>query len=141
MSLDLVLKCTLTIYIRAQMAESGPPLGTVLGNWGVNAVKFCKDFNESTLDLPSYFNVKVTIFVYENNTYSFVIKLPSMGSIISLLIFERQIKYKGKEITQQCITWQSVVQLALFKLPGKDLKIAIPIVLGSVNAFKKVIVI
>lgn len=64
-----------------------------------------------------------------------------MGSILSLLIFERQIKFKGKEITQQCITWQSVVQLALFKLPDKDLRIAIPIVLGSVNACTKITVI
>ena len=39
-----------SIYLRAQMAESGPPLGTVLGNLGVNTVKFCKEFNDFTKD-------------------------------------------------------------------------------------------
>jgi len=28
------------------MADAVPPLGTVLGNLGINAVKFCKDFND-----------------------------------------------------------------------------------------------
>ena len=33
----------LTLYIRANNAESGPPLGTTLGNIGVNTIKFCKE--------------------------------------------------------------------------------------------------
>lgn len=36
-------KKNLIIYIYAQTAESGPPLGTILGNLGINTVKFCKD--------------------------------------------------------------------------------------------------
>jgi len=50
----LEVKNVVFLFIRSQHAESGPPLGTVLGNIGINAVKFCKEFNEYTKDLPSY---------------------------------------------------------------------------------------
>ena len=39
----LAVKNVIFLFVRSQMADSGPPLGTVLGNLGINAVKFCKD--------------------------------------------------------------------------------------------------
>ncbi len=39
------IKYSLRLYIKSQGAESGPPLGTILSNIGVNAVNFCKEFN------------------------------------------------------------------------------------------------
>ena len=50
-----------SLYIKAGKAEAGPPLGTVLGNLGVNSSKFCKEFNAFTENLPSYFKLKVNI--------------------------------------------------------------------------------
>jgi len=90
----------LTIYIRAGQAESGPPLGTVLGNIGVQTAKFCKEFNDFTKELPSYFLLKVRIIISENKSFSFTVKEPSVGYIISLLKKEEKIKKKdGTEET------------------------------------------
>jgi ribosomal protein L11 len=47
-------KYIINIIIRSKSAESGPPLGTVLGNLGVNTVKFVKEFNDFTND---YLNI------------------------------------------------------------------------------------
>lgn len=52
------VKQVITIMIRAKSAESGPPLGTVLGNIGVNAIKFAKEFNDFTENLPNCLKVK-----------------------------------------------------------------------------------
>jgi ribosomal protein L11 len=79
------IKHVIDIVIRSQSAESGPPLGTVLGNIGVNAVKFAKDFNEYTEELPNYFKVNVKIFIYRNNSYKFITRIPNIGYILSLL--------------------------------------------------------
>jgi len=38
----------LRTYIPAQMAMAGPPLGTQLGQLGINIASFCKDFNLRT---------------------------------------------------------------------------------------------
>jgi len=38
----LSIKNVIFLFVRSQMADSGPPLGTVLGNLGINAVNFVK---------------------------------------------------------------------------------------------------
>lgn len=85
---------TLILYIKAGQAESGPPLGTILGNIGVQTVKFCKEFNEFTKDLPTYFLSRVKIIITENKSFSFSVEQPSIGFIISLLKKEEKIKKK-----------------------------------------------
>jgi len=84
----------LIIYIRAGQAESGPPLGTILGNIGVQTVKFCKEFNDYTKELPSYFLLKVKIIINETKNFIFSIEQPSIDFIISLLKKEEKIKKK-----------------------------------------------
>ncbi len=34
---------TKIVYIQSQSAEAAPPLGTILGNVGVNSEKFCTE--------------------------------------------------------------------------------------------------
>jgi|ERR1700722_7289493 len=127
---------TVTIFLRAQLAESGPPLGTILGNLGINTIKFCKEFNDFTNDLPSYFLLKVKICMLEDKSISFTVKLPSIGNLIGLLIFDRQVEYYGKIVVERCILLKHVVQLALLKFPHLDLQFSMPIVFGSINSFK-----
>jgi ribosomal protein L11 len=132
--------CTIRMFMRAQLLESGPPVGTVLGNIGLNAVKFTKDFNEFTKDLPSYFSLKVTIAVLEDRSYTFTVAAPSTGFIINLLKFDRIFSFFGKSVNKSCINLKSLVQLALFKFPRKNLKKSIPIICGSVYSAKIIIV-
>ena len=49
------------VYIMSHSAEASPPLGTILGNIGVNTVKFCTEFNKLTINIPSYLLLKVKI--------------------------------------------------------------------------------
>jgi len=127
----------LTIYIRAGQAESGPPLGTVLGNIGVQTVKFCKEFNDFTKDLPSYFLLKVKIVVNENKSFTFSVKEPSLGFIISLLKKEEKIKKKdGSEYSFYFILLEDLIQLAKFKFPNVNLERSIKIIKGSLYSSK-----
>jgi len=106
------IKRKIKLYIFAQSAESGPPLGTVLGNLGINAVKFCKEFNEITADLPNYFKLSVEINYYENNSYDIFIGDPSIGYIISLLKFPLDNDFENGFFL---IKLDDVIRLALFK--------------------------
>jgi len=122
----------LILYIKAGQAESGPPLGTILGNIGVQTVKFCKEFNEFTKDLPIYFTLKVKIIIPENKNFTFSVEMPSIGFIISLLKKEEKIKKKdGTDSSFFFIYFEDLVKLAKFKFPDFNLKRSIKIIKGS----------
>jgi ribosomal protein L11 len=122
----------LVLYLRANSAKVGPPLGTTLGNIGVNTAKFVKEFNDFTKELPNYFLLKVIIFVSENKNFTFTIELPSIGFFCSLL--KKEEKYKDKNGTMQTfvyITLDDFIKLAKFKFPTYNLEKALRIIKGS----------
>jgi ribosomal protein L11 len=113
------VKHAVDIFIKSNGAETGPPLGTILGNLGVNSAKFCKDFNEFTKHLPNYFVLKVRILVFENRTFSFFVKAPSTSFILSSLKFEKSIKVKHFDRMHTksvfCIGLNDLLKLSKFK--------------------------
>jgi large subunit ribosomal protein L11 len=122
----------LTIYIRANNAESGPPLGTTLGNIGVNTIKFCKEFNEFTKDLPNYFLLRVSIIIAENKGFTFTVSLPSIGFLIFLLKKEEVLKNKDGIITNNSYIYlEDLLKLAKFKFPNYNIKKSSKIIKGS----------
>jgi ribosomal protein L11 len=134
-----VKKCFLT----AHAAEPVPPLGTILGNLGVNTVKFCEEFNVYSKNLPVYFLLKVIIYIFENRSFEFKVMFPSTGFILNLLKFEKTIKvflfdrYHDKVII--CVKLKDVIQLAKLKFPNSDLKQSVPIILGTVKSMNLII--
>jgi len=131
----------LTIFIRAQSAEATPPLGTVLGNLGVNSIKFCKEFNEFTQDLASYISLGVSITVMENRSYSFlIISGPSMGQLLSLLRYEAPLWENNQWVQRNCISLKAVIQLTLYGFPRLPLRMSLPTVIAFINAAALVII-
>jgi len=126
------------VFIRAQSADPSPPLGTVLGNLGVNTVSFCTTFNLATKTIPTYFLLKVTINIFENKTTSFLVNLPSTGYFLGLLKIDvtRKVRIADKiqDKIVSCIKINEVAKLAKFKFPFLSLKLAIFIIFGSVKA-------
>ena len=122
----------LTINIRASIAESGPPLGTILGNIGVNTLKFCKEFNDFTQDLPNFLLLRVHISVAENKTFTFLVYYPSLGFLIFLL--KKEVTGKTRDgifFSYYYILLEDFLKLAKLKLPGVNLKEAAKIIKGS----------
>lgn len=127
----LAVKNTIILFIRAQFAESGPPLGTVLGNLGLNATKFCKEFNDFTKELPSYFLLKVKILILEDRTYTFSIFPPTTGFILMFVKFQPLLKKSVKNLKKFLVSLQNLVSLAKLKFPNFFLKKSLPIIFGS----------
>lgn len=131
----------LTIYIRSQSAEATPPLGTVLGNLGVNSIKFCKEFNEFTQDLAPYITLGVSITVMENRSYSFlIIRGPTMGQLLSFLRYEGRLWEHNQWVQRNCISLKAVIQLALYGFPRLPLHLSLPTVIAFINASALVII-
>ena len=65
----------------AGKATPAPPLGPTLGQAGVNIGDFTKKFNDATKEMMGDM-IPVLISVYEDRTYSFVLKTPPASSLI-----------------------------------------------------------
>ena len=65
----------------AGKATPAPPLGPTLGQAGVNIGDFTKKFNDATKNMIGDM-IPVVISVYEDRTYSFVLKTPPASSLI-----------------------------------------------------------
>ena len=83
------------MFLRSKNVDSGPPLSTILGNYGVNTIAFCKEFNEFTKELPNYFLLEVVIIINSDRTYSFSIKEPTAAFLLKLVMKKIEIFKKG----------------------------------------------
>ena len=72
-----VVKANLKMKIKGGQASAAPPVGSTLGQYGVNMMDFIGPFNEATKDMMGQ-TVTVHIAVYEDKTMSFrVVGLPT----------------------------------------------------------------
>ncbi len=69
------------LQIEAGKANPAPPVGPALGQHGVNIMDFCKQFNAKTQDKAGYI-IPVIIDVYEDRSFTFVIKSPPAPVLI-----------------------------------------------------------
>src|SRR6266487_5257923 len=69
------------LQIRAGQATPAPPVGTALGQHGVNIMEFCRQYNEATqAQMGQVIPVELTI--YEDRTFTFVTKQPPAAELI-----------------------------------------------------------
>lgn len=62
-----VIKANLKMKLRGGQASAAPPVGSILGQYGVNMMDFINPFNEATKDKMGQ-NLTVHITVYEDRT-------------------------------------------------------------------------
>jgi large subunit ribosomal protein L11 len=74
----------LKLRIPAGRATAGPPVGSTLGQWGLNMMDFINPFNEATKDLMGK-DVIVHLKVYEDRTFDW----KSLGQPVDDLIREK----------------------------------------------------
>jgi large subunit ribosomal protein L11 len=72
---------TVTLQIRAGQATPAPPVGTALGQHGVNIMEFCKQYNEQTQSMAGQV-IPAVLTIYEDRTFSFILKQPPAAELI-----------------------------------------------------------
>ena len=69
------------LQLRAGQATPAPPVGTALGQHGVNIMEFCKAYNEATQQQMGQV-IPVDLTIYEDRSFSFVTKQPPAAELI-----------------------------------------------------------
>ncbi|MBR1801805.1 50S ribosomal protein L11 [Candidatus Saccharibacteria bacterium] len=126
----------LKLRIPGGKATAGPPVGSTLGQWGLNMMDFINPFNEGTKDYMGK-NVIVHIKVYEDRTFDWV----CLGQPVDDLIREeiKIAKGSGKPNTDKVgkITRAQLEKIAEIKkdqLNAVDLEGAVKVVAGTARS-------
>lgn len=130
------------LFIPAGAAAATPPFGPILGQYGINTVQFCKDFNEVTDGLNLFFSdtivdqfggfiLVVDIFINEDRTYKYIINRPPVSFLLRLLT---GVKIGSPRNVVGSITKQELCFIAQFKFPTLTLRSACRMVSGTARS-------
>jgi len=124
---------TVKVIAPAGKATPAPPLGPTLGQAGVNIGDFTKKFNDATKDKIGDL-IPVVITVYEDRTYSFVLKTPPTSSLILKAIGKEKGSGKPNTVKAGTLTKAQLKEIAEKKLPdlnANDVEAAMKVVAGT----------
>jgi large subunit ribosomal protein L11 len=104
------------IQLPAGGATPAPPVGTALGPHGVQTMEFCKQYNAATENQRGTI-VPVEITIYEDRTFSFVLKTPPTPVLIRQAAgLEKGATATGRE-QAGTITDAQLADIARVKMP------------------------
>ncbi|MED6208893.1 hypothetical protein PIB30_049401 [Stylosanthes scabra] len=69
---------TIKLTVPAGGARPAPPVGPALGQYRLNLMAFCKDFNARTQKYKPETPMAVSITAFKDNTFEFTVKSPSV---------------------------------------------------------------
>ena len=126
----------LKLRIPAGRATAGPPVGSTLGQWGLNMMEFINPFNDATKDLMGK-DVIVHLQVYEDRSFTW----KSLGQPVDDLIREKAGIKKGSgkphsekvgKLTRQQV--EEIAEVKMAQLNAIDLEGAVKVIAGSARS-------
>jgi ribosomal protein L11 len=126
----------LKLRIPAGRATAGPPVGSTLGQWGLNMMDFINPFNDATKDLMGK-DVIVHMQVFEDRTFAW----KSLGQPVDDMIREKAGIKKGSgkpnsekvgKLTSDQV--QEIAEAKMEQLNAIDINGAIKTVAGSARS-------
>src|SRR5436190_9472700 len=69
------------LQIKAGQATPAPPVGTALGQHGVNIMDFCRQYNEQNQQFAGQV-IPVELTIYEDRSLSFITKQPPAAELL-----------------------------------------------------------
>ncbi|HEY9887043.1 MAG TPA: 50S ribosomal protein L11 [Candidatus Obscuribacterales bacterium] len=121
------------LAISAGKANPAPPIGPALGQHGVNIMAFCKEYNARTADKVGLV-VPVEISVFEDRSFTFVLKTPPASVLIKKAIGIESGSGQPNKVKVGTITRAQLKEIAETKMPdlnANDIEAAMSIIEGT----------
>ena len=121
------------LAIEAGKANPAPPIGPALGQRGVNIVAFCKEYNAKTADKAGFI-IPVEITVYEDKSYTFILKTPPASVLLSKAAGVAKGSGEPQKVKVGRITKKQLQEIAETKLPDlntRNVEAAMRIIEGT----------
>lgn len=132
----------LKVYLKAGEAAVTPPLGPLLGQFGVNTVQFCREFNEATDGFIDFFTNEeslfiesfeliVDIFIFDDRSFSFIVHKPSVSFLLRLMA---NVDKGSASLVKYQINYLDIIKIALFKYPNMSLYSSCKMIRGTARS-------
>ena len=124
------------LQIQAGKATPAPPVGTALGQHGVNIVEFTKQFNAKTADQGDLI-IPVVITVYSDRSFSFITKTPPAAVLLKKAAGLQKAsgepnKNKVGSVTKAQV--QEIAELKMKDLNAASLEAAMSMIAGTARS-------
>ncbi len=130
------VKAKIKLQISGGSATPAPPVGSSLGQHGVNIMNFCKKFNAQTASRKGEI-VPVEITVYVDRSFDFIIKTTPTAELLKKKLNVSKGSSRPNEEKIGKISWRDIEEIAKIKLPdlnAVDIEKAKKIVAGSARS-------
>ena len=130
------IKALLKLQIPGGGATAAPPVGSALGQYGVNIMDFVQAFNNDTASRQGE-TVPVEITIYEDNSFTFVTKTAPASYLIKKAIglesgSPEPHKEKVASITRDQL--KNIAEAKMEDLNANDIDAAINIIAGTARS-------
>jgi len=75
------VKAVIKLQLPAGKATPAPPVGPALGQYGINIMVFCKEYNERTASQEGFI-IPAEITVYADRSFTFMTKMPPASDLL-----------------------------------------------------------
>ena len=126
----------LKLQIPGGAATPAPPVGPALGQAGVNIGEFVKRFNDATAQMRGDI-IPVEISVFEDRSFSFVLKTPPASSLLLKAAGKEKGSGKNAVVKVESVTKAQIREIAEKKMPdlnAHDIEVASKIIEGTARS-------
>jgi large subunit ribosomal protein L11 len=127
---------TVTLQIKAGQATPAPPVGTALGQHGVNIMDFCKQYNDATAQMGGQV-IPAVLTIYEDRSFSFILKQPPMAELIKQAAGIEKgsgIPHREKVGSLSSAQVREIAEKKMPDLNANDVEMAMRIVAGTARS-------
>ena len=127
------IKAFVKLALPAGKATPAPPVGPALGQHGVNIAAFCKEYNTRTFNQIGFI-IPVKITVYEDKSYSFILKSSPASVLLASFANIKKGASKPNQDVAGYVSIEQIKQIVTLKLKDlntTDIEKAISIISGT----------
>jgi large subunit ribosomal protein L11 len=125
-----------TLQIKAGAATPAPPVGTALGQHGVNIMEFCKQYNDATQAMAGQV-IPAVLTIYEDRSFSFILKQPPMAELIKQAAGIEKgsaVPHRDRVATLSSAQVRDIAEKKMPDLNANDVDMAMRIVAGTARS-------
>jgi large subunit ribosomal protein L11 len=121
------------LALAAGKATPAPPVGPALGQYGLNIMNFCKEYNSRTAEKGDLV-IPVEISAFDDRSFTFILKTPPASVLLAKAANVQKGSGEPNKVVVGSISVDQLEEIAKIKLPDlnvTELKGAMKIVEGT----------